>query len=69
MNGITFDTSEKTIQDITNLFKTHTRKKERHLNLSTRFQRESVWIRKGGQTKLKNAAIMHKNCNSSKGNR
>lgn len=37
MNGITFDTSEKIFQDITNLFKTHTRKKERHLS----FQRET----------------------------
>lgn len=49
MNGITFDTSEKTIQDITNLFKTHTRKKERHLNLSPGFQRESVWTNKDRQ--------------------
>ena len=49
MNGITFDTSEKTIQDITNLFKTHTRKKDRHLNLSPGFQRESVWTNKDRQ--------------------
>jgi len=49
MNGITFDTSEKTIQDITNLFKTTTRKKEKHLNLSPGFQRESVWTNKDRQ--------------------
>jgi hypothetical protein len=49
MNGITFDTSEKTIQDITNLFKTTTRKKEKHLNLSPGFQRESVWTKKDRQ--------------------
>lgn len=49
MSGITFDTSEKTIQDITNLFKTRTRKKDRHLNLSPGFQRESVWTNKDRQ--------------------
>ena len=43
MNGITFDTSEKTIQDIANLYKSFTRDQQRHLNLSPGFQRESVW--------------------------
>lgn len=43
MNGITFDTSEKTIQDIANLYKSFTKEKQRHLNLSPGFQRESVW--------------------------
>jgi 5-methylcytosine-specific restriction endonuclease McrA len=43
MNGITFDTSEKTIQDIANLYKSFTKNKQRHLNLSPGFQRESVW--------------------------
>lgn len=43
MNGITFDTSEKTIQDIANLYKSFTKDARRHLNLSPGFQRESVW--------------------------
>lgn len=49
MNGISFDTSEKTIQDIANLYKSFTRSKQRHLNLSPGFQRESVWTMKDRQ--------------------
>lgn len=49
MNGISFDTSEKTIQDIANLYKSSTRSKQRHLNLSPGFQRESVWTMKDRQ--------------------
>jgi hypothetical protein len=49
MNGIYFDTSEKTIQDITNLYKSFTRKNGRHLNLNPGFQRESVWTQKDRQ--------------------
>lgn len=49
MDGISFDTSEKTIQDIANLFKSYTKNKQRHLNLSPGFQRESVWTHKDRQ--------------------
>lgn len=49
MNGISFDTSEKTIQDIANLYKSLTKHKQRHLNLSPGFQRESVWTTKDRQ--------------------
>lgn len=49
MNGISFDTSEKTIQDIANLYKSSTKNKQRHLNLSPGFQRESVWRNKDRQ--------------------
>ena len=49
MNGISFDTSEKTIQDIANLYKSLTKHKQRHLNLSPGFQRESVWTNKDRQ--------------------
>lgn len=50
MNGINFDTSEKNIQDLANLYRTHTRKGHRHLNLSPGFQRESVWGKRDRQT-------------------
>lgn len=49
MNTINFDTSEKTIQDIANLYRTFTKRKQRHLNLSPGFQRESVWTNKDRQ--------------------
>ncbi len=49
MNEILFDTSEKTIQDIANLYNTITKNKQRHLNLSPGFQRESVWTKKDRQ--------------------
>lgn len=49
MDSISFDTCEKTIQDLANLFRTSTRKGLPHLNLSPGFQRESVWTIKDRQ--------------------
>ena len=49
MNEILFDTSEKTIQDISNLYNSLTKNKQRHLNLSPGFQRQSVWTKKDRQ--------------------
>src|SRR3989338_3021174 len=49
MNEISFDASEKTIQDIANLYRSFTRNNQRHLNLSPGFQRESVWTIKDRQ--------------------
>lgn len=49
MSSIRFDTSEKTIQDLANLYTTFTKRKQRHLNLSPGFQRESVWTKSDRQ--------------------
>lgn len=49
MNGISFDTSEKKIQDLVNLYKSFTKKNKRQLNLFPGFQRESVWTKKDRQ--------------------
>lgn len=49
MNGLKFDTCEKTIQDLTLLYKSFTSKKIRHLNLNPGFQRKSVWKKKDRQ--------------------
>ena len=43
MDNITFDTSERTTEELANLYKTFTKKRVRHLNLSPGFQRNSVW--------------------------
>ena len=56
MNGITFDTSEKTIQELFNHFTRFTSKKERYLNLSPGFQRKSVWT-KSDRNKLIDSVI------------
>lgn len=49
MDAISFYTSEITIQDIVNRFKSSTKNKQRQLNLSPGFQRESVWTNKDRQ--------------------